>query len=141
MGLFVDAMSVHAAVTSTFVKTPAEKSLLCHVQFRRETLDRKTLISLIWIDTRDMVSDGLTKGAVSLVCAQEEQSVAPSRSHPSCRTSSMMSAPKGFHPLEAVVVPPQGGRAVVCSNQEGLYRCEGKTYRKKLSASRGVDAA
>ena len=28
-------------------------------------MDRKTLSSLIWIDTRDMVSDGLTKGAVS----------------------------------------------------------------------------
>ena len=65
MGLFVDAMSVHAAVTATFVKTPAAKSLLCHVQFLREMLDRRTLSSLIWIDTRDMVSDGLTKGAVS----------------------------------------------------------------------------
>ena len=31
--LYVDAMSVYAAVTATFVKTPAEKSLLRHVQF------------------------------------------------------------------------------------------------------------
>ena len=65
MGLFVDAMSVHAATTATFVKTPAEESLLCHVQFLREMLGRKTLRILIWVDTRDMVSDGLTKGAVS----------------------------------------------------------------------------
>ena len=61
MGLFIDAVSVHAAVTATFVKTPAEKSLLCHALFLREMLGRKTLNSLIWIDTRDMVSDGLTK--------------------------------------------------------------------------------
>ena len=38
--LYVDAMSVYAAVTATFVKTPAEKSLLRHIQFIRELLDR-----------------------------------------------------------------------------------------------------
>ena len=32
IGLFVDAKSVYAAVTATFIKQPAEKSLLCHVQ-------------------------------------------------------------------------------------------------------------
>ena len=38
-------------------------------------------------------------------------------------------------------MPQQGGRAAVCSNQEGLYRCDGKTYRKKLSTSSGVNAS
>ena len=38
--LVVDAVSVFAAVTATFIKTPAEKSLVCHVQFIRELLDR-----------------------------------------------------------------------------------------------------
>ena len=36
MALYVDAKSVYAAVTATFLKTPAEKSLLSHVQFVRE---------------------------------------------------------------------------------------------------------
>ena len=63
--LYVDAKSVYAAVTATFVKTPAEKSLLCHVQYLRELLDKGILEQLIWIDTRDMYADGLTKGAVS----------------------------------------------------------------------------
>ena len=63
--LCVDAKSVYAAVTATFIKTPAEKSLLCHVQYLRQQLDRKVLTALMWLDTRDMGADGLTKGAVS----------------------------------------------------------------------------
>ena len=57
-------MSVFAAVSAVFIKTPAEKSLLCHVQFLRELLDDHVLAAIAWLDTRDMVSDGLTKGAV-----------------------------------------------------------------------------
>ena len=54
-------MSVYAAITATFVKTPAEKSLLCHVQFIRELLNHGSLKALGWLDTRDMISDGLPK--------------------------------------------------------------------------------
>ena len=64
LALYVDAMSVYAAVTATFIKIPAEKSLLSHIQYLRELLDTKVLEALAWIDTRDMVADGLTKGAV-----------------------------------------------------------------------------
>jgi hypothetical protein len=39
LGLYIDAMSVFAAVVATFVKIPAEKSLLSHVQYFRETLE------------------------------------------------------------------------------------------------------
>ena len=63
--LYVDAMSVFAAVSAVFIKTPAEKSLLCHVQFLRELLDYGVLAAIVWLDTRDMLSDGLTKGSVS----------------------------------------------------------------------------
>ena len=62
--LYLDAMSVFAAVTAVFIKTPAEKSLLCHVQFLRELLDHGALAAIVWLDTRDMWADGLTKGAV-----------------------------------------------------------------------------
>ena len=57
-------MSVFAAVTAVFIKTPAEKSLLCHIQFLRELLDHGVLVAIVWLDTRDMRADGLTKGAV-----------------------------------------------------------------------------
>ena len=62
--LYLDAMSVFAAVTAVFIKTPAEKSLLCHIQFLRELLDHGVLAAIVWLDTRDMWADGLTKGAV-----------------------------------------------------------------------------
>ena len=64
LGLYLDAKSVFAAVTATFIKPPAEKSLLCHIQYIRELLDKRVLQYLFWIDTRDMTSDGLTKGSV-----------------------------------------------------------------------------
>ena len=65
LALYIDAKSVFAAVSATFIKLPAEKSLLCHVQFVRELLERRVLEYMAWIDTRDMTSDGLPKGAVS----------------------------------------------------------------------------
>merc|ERR1711873_359240 len=63
--LYVDAKSVFAAVTATFIKQPAEKSLLCHAQYLRELLDKRILQHIFWIDTRDMAADGLMKGAVA----------------------------------------------------------------------------
>ena len=64
MILALDAMSVFAAVTAANVKEPAEKSLYNHVLYLRELLDTFVLHSIWWIDTRDMTSDGLTKGTV-----------------------------------------------------------------------------
>ena len=64
LSLYVDAMSVYAAVTATFIKIPAEKSLLSHIQYIRGLLDTKVLEALVWLDTRDVVADGLTKGSV-----------------------------------------------------------------------------
>ena len=46
------------------IRAPADKSLLCHVQYLRELLNNRVLSSLVWMDTRDMTADGLTKGAV-----------------------------------------------------------------------------
>ena len=43
VALYVDAKSVFAAVTATFIKQPAEKSLLCHVQYLRELLDKRVI--------------------------------------------------------------------------------------------------
>ena len=60
----IDAMSVFAAITADRIKAPAEKSLLSHVQFVRELLDKGIIRALIWLDTRDITADGMTKGAV-----------------------------------------------------------------------------
>ena len=65
VALYLDAKSVFAVVSATFVKQPAEKSLLCHLQYLRELMDKHVLQYLFWLDTRDMGADGLTKGAVA----------------------------------------------------------------------------
>ena len=62
--LYLDALSVYAAITATFVKTPADNGVLVHCLYLRELLDHDVLQALIWQDTRDMLADGLTKGAV-----------------------------------------------------------------------------
>ena len=62
--LYLDALSVYASVTATFVKTPADNGVLIHCLYLRELLDNGVIHALIWQDTRDMLADGLTKGAV-----------------------------------------------------------------------------
>ena len=55
-------MSVYSAIIATRIKIPAEKSLLSHLQYVRELLDRGAIAGLCWVDTRDMIADALTKG-------------------------------------------------------------------------------
>ena len=43
VALYLDAKSVFAAISATFIKQLAEKSLLCHVQYLRELLDKRVL--------------------------------------------------------------------------------------------------
>jgi hypothetical protein len=62
--IYLDALSVYAAITATFVKTPADNGVLIHCLYIRELLDYAVLHALIWQDTRDMLADGLTKGVV-----------------------------------------------------------------------------
>ena len=62
--LCVDAKSVYSAIEAKDTKVPSESSLLSSVQCGRELLDNKRLRALHWIDTRDMIADGLTKGSI-----------------------------------------------------------------------------
>ena len=62
--LYLDAMSVYAAVTASYIKIPADNAMLSHVQYLRELLDQQILDGILWTDTRDMIADGATKGAV-----------------------------------------------------------------------------
>ena len=60
----VDAESVYKSLCSADAKTPTEKSLLGHVMWVRELLSLGILKSVQWCDTRDMTSDGHTKGCI-----------------------------------------------------------------------------
>ena len=58
------APSILSAVSADGIKVPTERGTLPHVQWFRELVDRKILTRLTWADTRDMVADGMGKGAV-----------------------------------------------------------------------------
>ena len=53
------------SVAAELVKTPADRHLLLHAFVVREFCDAKLLRRLHWIDTVDVLADGLMKGAVN----------------------------------------------------------------------------
>ena len=61
--LAVDAQSVYDAIIASDLGEPAEGSLRLHLLSLRDRLNT-TIQRLLWLDTRDMLADGLTKGAV-----------------------------------------------------------------------------
>ena len=63
--LSIDAISVYAAVGANIVKPPAERSLVSHMQWLRQLLDTLTMKAFGWVDTRDMIAGGFTKGKAS----------------------------------------------------------------------------
>lgn len=64
MVLVIDARSVASAVTAPVLRAPAECSTLVGVAWLREKLKKTEVDNLYWADTRIMIADGLTKGAV-----------------------------------------------------------------------------
>ena len=60
--LCVDAKSVFAASIATFIKTPAEKNLLCHVQYLRELLDSGVLLCLFLVVVQGSSTGGVVDG-------------------------------------------------------------------------------
>ena len=64
--MVLDALSVTAAIVAPTLRVPAEASLMVHVRWYRQQLSRGVL-RLSWSDTRDMLADGLTKGAIDRI--------------------------------------------------------------------------
>ena len=58
-----DSYSIFSYLAAAHLKLPAEKSTYFHLAFLREKLMNRLIRSYNWIDTRDMVADGLTKGS------------------------------------------------------------------------------
>ena len=63
--VFLDAESVFSAVTASEISVPTEANLLYPLKALREHLDAGRIRRVFWIDTRDMICDGLTKGSIS----------------------------------------------------------------------------
>ncbi len=60
-----DARSLFDALKSEDSRTPTEVSMLYDLAALRESLVTKRIHRLWWIDTRDMIADGLTKGVIA----------------------------------------------------------------------------
>ena len=62
--LCVDAMNLYYALSACYPKMPAEKTLFTHIVWLRNLLHTGLVRSVSWVDTRDMLADGFTKGKV-----------------------------------------------------------------------------
>lgn len=65
LDLMIDAKSVYDSVSTPDPKATTDKLMLIHVLKLRELLAMKLISRLLWLDTRDMLADGLNKGIVS----------------------------------------------------------------------------
>ena len=61
----LDAKAVFDSIAAVEYSTPAEAPLVLHLHSIRDDLMKKRIARLWWIDTRDMVADGLNKGGLS----------------------------------------------------------------------------
>ena len=60
----IDAKAVFDAISATDFSMPAEATLVNHLHSIRELVRDGRLSCLWWVDTRDMVADGLNKGGL-----------------------------------------------------------------------------
>ena len=60
----VDARAVYDAVSATDTCEPAGSSLKLHLLSVRNRMESGIIRRLHWVDTRDMLADGLTKGGI-----------------------------------------------------------------------------
>ena len=108
MILYLDAMSVYAALTATFIKTPAEQGMLCHFHFLRELLEHDVLHAVAWTDTRDMLADGTTKGSVDRTAIHDVMNGDIKNSHELklCDPRISLKVPLSQQPLSGVSFTP-----------------------------------
>ena len=60
-----DARSLYDTLQAQEPKAPTEVSMVFDLMALRESLECRRLSKLWWVDTRDMLADGLTKGIIN----------------------------------------------------------------------------
>ena len=60
----IDAMSVLSALMKEEPKTPTEMTMIIPIQIIKNLVEAGQLSSISWVDTRDMLVDGMTKGSI-----------------------------------------------------------------------------
>ena len=64
LDLCVDVRAAYDAVAATYVCEPAGSSLKLHFISVRDKMAHGLIRTIFWVDTRDMLADGLTQGGV-----------------------------------------------------------------------------
>ena len=80
--IMIDAKSVYHSIKNSSGKYPAEKSLLGHIHWIKELKSTGIISALLWVDTRDMRADGMTKGSCDRRALLEAMSGRCSLAHP-----------------------------------------------------------
>ena len=62
--LTIDAESVFKSLSSKDLKKPTECTILGHISWIRQMMERDVVHCVQWCDTRDMTADGHTKGSI-----------------------------------------------------------------------------
>ena len=68
--MFTDSYSIFSYLKAQHLKFPAEKGTYFHLAYLREALERGWVHSWNWVDTRDMIVDGMTKGRLDRTALQ-----------------------------------------------------------------------
>ena len=68
---FTDSYSIFSYLRSQHLKMPADKSTFYHLAHLREVLDRHLVNRYVWVDTRDMAMDIMTKGLSDRTASQQ----------------------------------------------------------------------
>ena len=75
--LTTDAERVYKSLASRDLKIPTERILLGHIAWIRQMIELGIINVVQWCDTRDMTSDGHTKGSIDrelllgIMCGQQ----------------------------------------------------------------------
>ena len=64
VALTTDAESVYKSLTGKDIKVPTEKTLIWHVSWILEMMQKGIVDEAQWYDTRDMTADGHRKGCI-----------------------------------------------------------------------------
>ena len=65
MDVVLDARAVFDSVASADVKATTDKLMLLHALKMKELLSLRVASKMLWVDTRDMLSDALNKGVIA----------------------------------------------------------------------------
>ena len=125
-----DSYSIFSYLAAAHLKLPAEKGTYYHLAYLREKLVSRLIGSYTWVDTRDMVADGLTKGRAdrtALIAMMHGKFILDHPSHEYLEPSPTTTG-DGHHLQQTRVVAPSLRLSVATDGYTNMYT-ESEEYR------------